>query len=88
MINRVSRSQVLCAFAVLFALFTVAKAQNPLPLIPKFQANSNECWAAGCQMVLDYYYPAIFHWQTDIVAFGTQGMNIGNYLYSGASKGT
>lgn len=57
-----------------------------LPVNQKYQEQSQWCWAATSQAVLEYY--SISRTQTEIAQYGTDGANIWNWLYGSSTSPT
>jgi ABC-type bacteriocin/lantibiotic exporter with double-glycine peptidase domain len=70
---------------LLFCLFWTNVAFARILNVPqKYQEQSNWCWAASSQAILEYYKDK--KTQTEIAQYGTNGANIWNWLYGSTTN--
>jgi hypothetical protein len=77
-------------FVLIGSLCFMAKAQmDTIPYFnPEIQIDNKVCWAACCQMVLEYYGNKTIDQESDIISYGTPGIqDTGNYIYKPGSDG-
>ena len=83
---RLSKKVGLVAW-LLFGLFwTNAAFATVLNVPQKYQEESNWCWAASSQAILEYYKTK--KTQTEIAQYGTEGANIWNLLWGSSTNPT